>query len=237
MTDDVVHHGHGRRTLFWIVVVTMLLTVGLSGYVVWWRWTSDDRNTEQNERLDALEDAIGALSAAIDEARAADQDIPTPEQILEAARLDPQLAARQGETGPPGPPGPSGPPGPEGRTGAPGPQGEPGDTGATGASGQRGETGDTGATGAAGSAGQTGPPGPVGATGDTGATGPQGLQGEQGIPGPIGPAGPQGEPGPAGPPGPEGLPGMVCPDGYTPGTFDLNAPGGQMTVFACIRTT
>jgi len=49
----------------------------------------------------------------------------------------------------------------------------------------------------------------TGPKGDTGATGPQG---------------------PAGPPG-----GTVCPTGYTDGDLVINHPGGQVTLFTCLK--
>jgi Collagen triple helix repeat (20 copies) len=68
------------------------------------------------------------------------------------------------------------------------------------------------------------------------ATGPRGPQGEQG---PIGPPGPQGERGPigpVGPPGPQGPPGNVqCPTGYSFADLVINHPGGQVTVFTCLK--
>jgi hypothetical protein len=207
----------------------------------------------QGERLDDLEHAINALAAGIDEAQEENPEasIPTAEQILRAAGEDPTLLTRQGE---PGPRGERGPKGDQGIQGIPGERGATGDAGEQGIPGPPGERGPTGDTGVTGATGERGPAGPAGSDGDDGATGPigppgpQGLpgpQGEQGIPGPVGPegpagsAGPQGEPGPIGPPGPpgpQGEPGtFICPDGFAPQTFQLNTPGGQVVVFACMQ--
>lgn len=69
--------------------------------------------------------------------------------------------------------------------------------------------------------------------------------GEQGPPGPAGPPGPVGEPGPAGPSGPIGPAGppggvgpggtLVCPSGYVDGDLVINHPGGQVTIYTCIK--
>lgn len=56
------------------------------------------------------------------------------------------------------------------------------------------------------------------------ATGPQG---------PPGPPGPQGERGPAGPPGPAG--GTSCPAGFSPADVVVNHPGGQTTLYVCVK--
>lgn len=69
-----------------------------------------------------------------------------------------------------------------------------------------------------------------GETGPRGATGPRGPPGAKG---PKGDTGIQGETGPQGPPGPAG---MECPNGYNAGSFVVNTPGGQTTVWACIHT-
>lgn len=47
--------------------------------------------------------------------------------------------------------------------------------------------------------------------------------GEQGPPGPVGPTGPAGPAGPA------------CPTGFSEGLLVLNAPGGQVTLFTCLK--
>ena len=47
--------------------------------------------------------------------------------------------------------------------------------------------------------------------------------------GATGPAGPQG---PAGPPGPAGL---ACPAGFSEGDLVINHPGGQVTLFTCLK--
>lgn len=49
--------------------------------------------------------------------------------------------------------------------------------------------------------------------------------------------GPQGPAGVAGPPGPAGPPGSVsCPAGFEPGVLVINHPGGQTSVYACLKT-
>ena len=71
------------------------------------------------------------------------------------------------------------------------------------------------------------------------ATGPQGPPGEtgpKGEPGEIGPQGLQGEPGEVGPIGPPGPPGTgECPVNYAFGDLVINHPGGQVTIFTCIK--
>lgn len=44
---------------------------------------------------------------------------------------------------------------------------------------------------------------------------------------------PQSVTGPTGPTGPEGS--IVCPDGFVPGLVVVNHPGGQVTIYACIK--
>ena len=81
----------------------------------------------------------------------------------------------------------------------------------------------------------TGPEGPPGPPGETG---PQGEQGPPGVIGPEGPAGPIGPPGPEGPPGPPGQGGGPCggaPEGWEPGFLQINAPGGQVTIYTCLE--
>jgi hypothetical protein len=58
----------------------------------------------------------------------------------------------------------------------------------------------------------------------TGPRGPIGPKGEQGPVGPIGPVGPKGEPGSA-----------DCPSGFSHGDLVINHPGGQTTIFTCIK--
>jgi hypothetical protein len=85
----------------------------------------------------------------------------------------------------------------------------------------------------------TGPPGPPGPKGDPGERGAIGPQGERGPAGPQGEQGARGEPGatgatgPTGPPGPAG--GLVCPSGFSRGNLVINAPGGQVTLFTCLK--
>lgn len=108
------------------------------------------------------------------------------------AGANPEVVARDGETGKSGNTGARGASGPSGARGAPGAAGRDGTNGTNGRDGARGATGAVGARGSAGSVGATGPAGPAGATGARGPAGP---------PGPAGPAGPQGPQGPPGRPG------------------------------------
>lgn len=78
----------------------------------------------------------------------------------------------------------------------------------------------------------TGPTGPQGPQGKQGPIGERGPTGEQGPPGERGPTGEQGPPGP---PGPGGGPCGGAPPGYEPGILVINHPGGQVTIFTCIR--
>jgi hypothetical protein len=89
-----------------------------------------------------------------------------------------------------------------------------------------------------------GPPGPKGDDGPPGPRGPAGSKGEQGEKGDVGARGPQGEKGdvgPAGPPGPKGDQGpkgdagLECPSGYDPGELVINHPGGQTTIWTCLK--
>ena len=80
--------------------------------------------------------------------------------------------------------------------------------------------------------GKTGPPGPKGPQGEPGPKGIQGPQGEPGQPGPKGDVGPKGDIGPQGATGPAGL---ECPSGYDPGVLVINHPGGQVTIWTCLK--
>lgn len=68
-----------------------------------------------------------------------------------------------------------------------------------------------------------------------------GAEGPQGPPGAVGEVGPQGEPGETGPVGPPGTPGQdgsaVCKAGFTKGELVINHPGGQVTIWTCIKNT
>jgi len=66
-----------------------------------------------------------------------------------------------------------------------------------------------------------GPPGPPGERGPAGPTGPRGDQG---------PAGPEGDKGDQGAPG-----GQTCPDGFSLADVVINHPGGQTTLFTCVK--
>lgn len=48
--------------------------------------------------------------------------------------------------------------------------------------------------------------------------------------GPVGATGPQGPTGPSGPPG-----GTSCPAGFEEGELVINHPGGQVTLFTCLK--
>lgn len=208
------------KMLFWFVAAAVIISLLLGAYLVWASWDTSDRLTANEQRLDSLEHAVAALSIAIDEARARDQIIPTPEQILAAAGVNADdLLPRPGEQGPPGVTGSTGP------------------TGTTGATGEQGPIGETGAQGIPGEKGDTGEQGIPGIQGEKGDPGEQGIQGEQGLPGvkgdtgEQGPKGDTGERGPVGPPGPAG---SSCPSGFHGGTVAINTPGGQTTIFACL---
>ncbi len=62
-----------------------------------------------------------------------------------------------------------------------------------------------------------------------------GLQGPKGDPGPRGIPGPKGDPGPQGIPGPKGDNGLACPVNYSEGYLVINHPGGQTTIFTCLK--
>jgi hypothetical protein len=51
--------------------------------------------------------------------------------------------------------------------------------------------------------------------------------------GQTGPAGPAGPAGPPGPPGPSGA--QTCPAGYELGAVLINHPGGQVTLWTCLK--
>jgi Collagen triple helix repeat (20 copies) len=85
----------------------------------------------------------------------------------------------------------------------------------------------------------TGPRGPQGPRGAAGPAGPPGVKGEQG---PKGDTGSPGAPGPAGPPGPKGDKGdkgdpgaSSCPAGFSAGALVINHPGGQTTIWTCLK--
>lgn len=230
----------------YVVIVTILglFMIWLMALFIIPTWN----DIRQGGRLNHLEDAVNALAAGIDQAqqRYPEVSIPTAEEILRAAGEDPSLLAREGApgaTGPPGPEGPPGPQGPPGSNGAPGPSGPPGvagpegPIGPTGAQGEIGPAGPAGANGLPGTMGPVGPVGPAGETGPIGPEGPAGSQGDPGATGATGPPGPEGPIGPEGPEGPPGPPGMTCPEGFHSGTFEFNAPGGQIMLFGCIIDT
>ena len=82
-----------------------------------------------------------------------------------------------------------------------------------------------------GKPGPRGPRGPTGPAGPVGSTGAKGEKGDKGDSGPIGAIGP---PGPKGDKGDTG--GVTCPDGFVFGRLIINHPGGQTTIFTCIKS-
>lgn len=87
--------------------------------------------------------------------------------------------------------------------------------------------------------GPIGPPGPVGPKGDPGEQGPKGDPGPAGLAGPKGEQGVKGDPGPVGPRGEQGpkgeTGGVACPSGFSASDLVLNHPGGQVTLFVCLK--
>jgi len=59
---------------------------------------------------------------------------------------------------------------------------------------------------------------------------PTGGTGAQGPTGPTGPTGPQGPKGDTGPPG-----GLACPVGFSNADVVINHPGGQTTLYTCVK--
>jgi hypothetical protein len=52
----------------------------------------------------------------------------------------------------------------------------------------------------------------------------------------TGPTGPAGPIGPVGPKGEKGDPGAItCPNGFEPGDLVINHPGGQVTLYTCLK--
>jgi len=68
------------------------------------------------------------------------------------------------------------------------------------------------------------------ATGPEGPIGPPGPKGDTGPAGEVGATGPKGDTGPQGPPG-----GVTCIAGFSEGLLVINHPGGQTTIFTCIK--
>lgn len=89
------------------------------------------------------------------------------------------------------------------------------------------------ATGPRGPQGQPGPRGPVGAPGAKGEPGPAGAPGPKGDTGDTGPQGPKGDQGDRGPKGEPGA--SSCPSGYEAGNLVINHPGGQTTIWTCLK--
>jgi len=77
------------------------------------------------------------------------------------------------------------------------------------------------AHGPPGPPGEQGPPGPKGPPGERGPAGPQGVKGDPGA---------KGDKGDQGPPG-----GQTCPDGFSLADVVINHPGGQTTLFTCVK--
>jgi hypothetical protein len=66
--------------------------------------------------------------------------------------------------------------------------------------------------------------------------GPPGPTGPQGPKGDTGPKGPKGDKGDKGATGPQGPPGAIeCPSGFVVGEVVINHPGGQVTIYGCIK--
>lgn len=78
--------------------------------------------------------------------------------------------------------------------------------------------------------GEKGDPGPAGPPGPIGETGAKGAKGD---PGPIGATGPKGSTGDKGEKGDPG--GTTCPEGFVFGRLIINHPGGQVTIFTCLK--
>jgi hypothetical protein len=80
---------------------------------------------------------------------------------------------------------------------------------------------------------------PTSGTGAQGPAGPPGAQGEPGPKGDKGDPGVKGDPGAQGvpgPPGPKGDPGsFTCPAGFSEGVLVINHPGGQTSIFTCLK--
>jgi hypothetical protein len=161
----------------------------------------------------AIDQAIGALNAAVDSAQEAITHYPRViggEWMIWDVTAGEYVGTGVPAQGPQGVQGETGPQGPQGIRGETGPQGPQGVRGETGPQGPQGVQGETGPQGPQGIRGETGPQGPQGIQGETGPQGPQGIQGEtgphgiQGETGPQGPQGIQGETGPAGPAGTDG---------------------------------
>ena|SRR5215471_1577310 len=51
----------------------------------------------------------------------------------------------------------------------------------------------------------------------------------------TGPTGPQGPAGPPGATGPTGEAGLACPNQFSPGELVINHPGGQTSIWTCIK--
>src|SRR5262245_8309972 len=83
---------------------------------------------------------------------------------------------------------------------------------------------------ATGATGATGPQGPKGEKGERGEKGEKGERGERGEKGEKGEKGDTGARGATGPPGT-----FDCPNGFQPGDLVINHPGGQVTIFTCIK--
>jgi hypothetical protein len=65
--------------------------------------------------------------------------------------------------------------------------------------------------------------------------GPRGPQGPQGPRGPKGDRGDKGDMGVRGMTGPPGQGGFSCPTSYQPGVLVIDHPGGQVSIYACLK--
>lgn len=179
----------------------------------------------------AIDQAIGALNAAVDSAQEAITHYPkivNGEWMIWDVSAGEYVGTGVPAQGPQGIQGETGPQGIQGETGPQGPQGVRGETGPQGPQGVRGETGPQGPQGVQG---ETGPQGPQGIRGETGPQGPQGVRGEtgpQGIQGETGPQGPQGIQGETGPAGPAGTDGATfTPAVSAAGVISWSNDGGK----------
>ncbi|MFC7430969.1 MULTISPECIES: hypothetical protein [unclassified Agrococcus] len=172
--------GHWRRAMIALAILCGVLLMVPSGILAW-RLTVQQAFISADQAADAQRDAdYQELFEACAEADDCEiGDVPSPDEVEDAAAPVPAGVPAAGEPGPQGPrgeagsdgePGADGAPGPAGPIGPPGPNGEVGSAGAPGVKGEPGETvvgpqGEPGATGAQGPAGEAGPQGPAGLDG------------------------------------------------------------------------
>lgn len=163
-----------RRLIIVLATVCAVLLV-LPSLIFGWRLHTQTEFIAADQAADAQRDAdYQELFEACAEADDCEiGDVPSPDEVEDAAEPVPAgvtVAGPQGPRGEPGSdgePGADGEPGPAGPIGPPGPNGEVGSTGAPGMKGDPGETvvGPQGEPGAQGPAGEPGAPGPAGLDG------------------------------------------------------------------------